>query len=61
MQNSYCISDSNVALEVRARVRDSLLPLYKVLISKIRDVDRQVKYNEDSLSIVIGRLFDNPS
>lgn len=50
-----------MALEVRARVRDSLLPLYKVLISKIRDVDRQVKYNEDSLSIVIGRLFDNPS
>lgn len=60
----YCIANLQLAKEIRRKIKEEVLKPYQEFCnkySKSYSIDRQMKYDVESVEIIIDRLFDASS
>uniref|UniRef100_A0A7E4ZTG7 Exocyst complex component 7 n=2 Tax=Panagrellus redivivus TaxID=6233 RepID=A0A7E4ZTG7_PANRE len=64
-QKNFCVADVQMAREIRRSVKDLVLRPYADFCSRHTNdsysIDRQLKYDVESIEIIINRLFDASS
>jgi len=63
-QKIFCVADVQMAKEIRKKIKDLVLRPYQDFCNKHSNaysIDRQMKYDVESVEIIIDRLFDASS
>uniref|UniRef100_A0AC34R6Q5 Exocyst complex subunit Exo70 C-terminal domain-containing protein n=1 Tax=Panagrolaimus sp. JU765 TaxID=591449 RepID=A0AC34R6Q5_9BILA len=63
-KKNYCVADILMVKEIRRKIKELVLEPYQEFcnrFSKNYSMDRQMKYDVESVEIIIDRLFDAPS
>lgn len=63
-QKIFCVADVQMAKDIRKKIKDLVLRPYQDFCNKhssAYSIDRQMKYDVESVEIIIDRLFDASS